>query len=285
MSMSPPMFLSLALIVGLAAPGAALAGAHAASAHAAPVDGASASAPTLPWTLVATQPHDARVFTEGLAMGPDGLLYESAGLYGASGVLKAEPVSGQIIATHPLMPKYFGEGLTFMSGSLYQLTWQEKTLFRWTPDLEPAQAMPFPWEGWGLTTYQGQLVASDGTEKLRFFTPTGLGPAAVREITVTDGGLPVEQLNELEAVPASAPSVLAGKILANVWHARRVAVIDPGERARDGLAGSLRPGEDPAEGHARQPGGRRQRAGMGHQGQPSGGHREALAEAVRAPRR
>jgi glutamine cyclotransferase len=58
---------------------------------------------------------------------------------------------------------------------------------------------------------------SDGSPVLRF-----LDPSTLREIgrmTVRDGGVPVEELNELE--------VVKGEILANVYQTDRLARISP----------------------------------------------------------
>jgi glutaminyl-peptide cyclotransferase len=81
-----------------------------------------------------------------------------------------------------------------------------------------------------------QIVISDGTETLRFRNPVAF--EETRHIAVSDGGRPIDQLNELEYVK--------GEIYANVWHSDRIARILP----RDGhviswidLSGLLSPAQ------------------------------------------
>ena len=58
---------------------------------------------------------------------------------------------------------------------------------------------------------------SDGTPALRFLDPETFRER--RRVTVTDGGVPVKYLNELEFVK--------GEIYANVWTTDFIARIDP----------------------------------------------------------
>ena len=69
----------------------------------------------------------------------------------------------------------------------------------------------------------GGLILSDGTAELRYLDPETF--RAIRRVTVTDGGVPVDKLNELECV--------SGEMFANVWQTER----SPGSRRR--LAESL----------------------------------------------
>jgi glutaminyl-peptide cyclotransferase len=58
---------------------------------------------------------------------------------------------------------------------------------------------------------------SDGSAQLRFLDPTTL--AETGRLTVTDGGYPVSNLNELE--------VMKGQIAANIWQSDTVVLIAP----------------------------------------------------------
>ena len=51
-------------------------------------------------------------------------------------------------------------------------------------------------EGWGLCYDGNRLIQSDGTATLRFRNPTTF--AQTGAVTVTSGGTPLPQLNELE---------------------------------------------------------------------------------------
>ena len=72
-------------------------------------------------------------------------------------------------------------------------------------------------EGWGLTHDATHLIMSDGTAFLRLLDPKSL--REVKRIKVTDGGSPVDNLNELEYVK--------GEVYANIWQTDRIARISP----------------------------------------------------------
>jgi glutamine cyclotransferase len=88
--------------------------------------------------------HDARTFTQGLEF-HNGLLYESAGMYGHSSLQIIHPDTGALIKRKMLDKKYFGmnifgiyipcfimfalgEGITIVNDLIYMLTWREKTM-------------------------------------------------------------------------------------------------------------------------------------------------------------
>jgi glutamine cyclotransferase len=181
---------------------------------------ASASAaPMLRWTLVATHPHDPTAFTEGLvADGP--VLLESTGLYGASTVRRVDPATGAVLVQTSLAASLFGEGLTVLRGTAFQLTWTNHRLFTYDPaTLQRTASRRYRFEGWGLTTNGRDLIASDGSRTVRWLDPTTL---KVRwTISVHDGRRTIDQLNELELID--------GVLWANVWHSDRIALIDPAD--------------------------------------------------------
>jgi len=77
------------------------------------------------------------------------------------------------------------------------------------------------------------LIMSDGTPTLRFLDPQTF--RLVRPLPVSDGGVPVDDLNELE--------VVEGQLYANVWQTDRIAMIAPDSGRVTGwinLAGLLR---------------------------------------------
>jgi glutamine cyclotransferase len=81
----------------------------------------------------------------------------------------------------------------------------------------PLRSFSYPGEGWGLTDNRRDLILSDGTAFLRFLD--GNTFRETRRLQVTDSGLPVNELNELEYV--------RGEIYANVWYTDRIARIAP----------------------------------------------------------
>ncbi len=177
----------------------------------------AAAAPMVPWRLVDERPHDREAYTQGLVAHGDVLL-ESTGGYGASSVRRVDPATGRVLKRVALADRYFGEGLTVHGGRAVQLTWFEGRVLFWAPGTLAARgARAYAWEGWGLTTDGTSLIASDGTDTLRFLDPVTF--AVRRTVAVRDGSIAVPFLNELE--------YRDGIVWANVYRSDRIALIDP----------------------------------------------------------
>lgn len=179
--------------------------------------GAGRPAADAPYRILRTLPHDERAFTQGLLF-RNSVLLESTGLYGHSSLREVDPESGTALRKRALPRDLFGEGLALWSNRLYQLTWREGVVLVYDADtLETLGSFPLAGEGWGLTTWSNQLIASDGTARLRFLDPTTLQERG--EVFVLENGSPVRNLNELEIVD--------GELLANLWGEDRIARINP----------------------------------------------------------
>lgn len=190
-------------------------------AQAQPAQAVIAPAPVAPVFLraevVARFPHDPRAFTQGLIV-EGRILYESTGQRGESQVRRVDLATGRVLAARDIPPDQFGEGLTRWRGELISLTWQHGVAHRWDArTLRPRGRFRYPGEGWGLTTLGNDLILSDGSAELRVLDPRNFRER--RRITVTVGGRPLRQLNELEVVD--------GRIWANVWMTGSIVIIDP----------------------------------------------------------
>jgi glutamine cyclotransferase len=101
---------------------------------------------------------------------------------------------------------------------LIQLTWTSgvaRVYDRATFALQRQHA--YATQGWGLCHDGTRLVMSDGTSTLYFRDPTTF--AQQGQVTVTQSGEPLDQLNELECV--------GGKVYANEWMSDWIYEIDP----------------------------------------------------------
>lgn len=167
--------------------------------------------------VLKTYPHDSAAYTQGLIY-RDGYLFESTGLNGQSTLRKVTLETGKVVQQRRLAPAYFAEGLAEWNGQLVQLTWQSNIAFVYDlASFAPRRTLGYTGEGWGLTRDRDGFILSDGTERLRFLHPDTF--REVRRVTVTDGGVPVRDLNELEYI--------RGEVYANVWHTDRIARISP----------------------------------------------------------
>lgn len=168
--------------------------------------------------VVARYPHDTAAYTQGL-LWHDGSLYESTGGFGQSWVRKVELATGEVLLQSDIPSHHFGEGLALWEDEFVSLTWRNGVIHRWRQgDLTPIYSTPgFPYEGWGITTFEDGLIFSDGTPMLRVIDPETY--EVEREIDVTLNGNPIGDLNELEWID--------GMVYANVWQTPYIVVIDP----------------------------------------------------------
>jgi glutamine cyclotransferase len=169
------------------------------------------------YKVVHVYPHDTSAFTQGLIY-LDGFLYEGTGLKGKSEIRMVDLKSGKVQQHYDLPNQYFGEGLTNWGSTLVELTWHAHEGFVYDRfSFRLLRTFNYPGEGWGLTHDERSLILSDGTPNLRFLDPKTF--KEVRRVRVTDGGKPVEDLNELEYIH--------GEIYANIWNTNRIARIAP----------------------------------------------------------
>ena len=159
----------------------------------------------------------AESFTQGLFFANDRLIV-SSGLEFKSFLGEVDLGSGQYSKKVDLPGKWFAEGATVLNNRIYQLTWLDHLGFVYdAKTLKPLGEFSFPQEGWGLTTDGVHLIASDGTDSIRYYDPNGF--QEVRSIQVHWFNGPVPNLNELEWID--------GLIWANIWHSTWIAQIDP----------------------------------------------------------
>jgi glutaminyl-peptide cyclotransferase len=180
------------------------------------------------FTVVNTFAHDAGAFTQGLIF-RDGHLYESTGcdrgaysggrcVAGASSLRKVRFETGEVLQRRDVATEHFAEGLVDWNDRLIQLTWLSNVGFAYAVDtFEPVRTFEYGGEGWGLTKDDRRLIMSDGTSTLRFLDPDTF--AETGRLEVTERGLPVNSLNELEMID--------GELFANIWQSDDVVVIAP----------------------------------------------------------
>jgi glutamine cyclotransferase len=181
------------------------------------------STPVINYALSATFPHDTTSFTEGLLI-HDGKLFESTG--SPDDIPQTKSIFGPVDLKTGMIEKkvelnrqkYFGEGISFLNGKVYQLTYKSKIgfvydakTFKKIGDFAFASK-----EGWGMTTDGTSLIMSDGTSLITYLQPGGF--KIIKSITVSDENGPVANVNELEFIK--------GFIYANIYDTNNMIKID-----------------------------------------------------------
>lgn len=186
--------------------------------------------------VLRTYPHDRRAFTQGLVW-RDGVLYESTGLVGQSSLRKVDLGTGAVKQQVDVPPPYFAEGLADVGNRLFQLTWQHGRVFVYDKHtFNRVGELSYQGEGWGLCHDGRALVMSNGSDTIMVRHPDTF--AVIRTVKVTQGGRPLDRLNELECVGRD--------VYANVWTTDTIVRIDleTGRvTARVDAAGLLTPAE------------------------------------------
>jgi glutamine cyclotransferase len=162
-------------------------------------------------------PHDTSAFTQGLEL-VDGVLYEGTGLEGQSTMRALDPATGDVRKKVDLPQELFGEGITVVGDTIWQITWRNGVAIeRDRKTLDELRRVQYQGEGWGICDDGQRLVMSDGSAKLTFRDPKTFKETG--SVQVTRDGRPLTQLNELECV--------GGRVWANVWKSDEIVRIDP----------------------------------------------------------
>lgn len=172
------------------------------------------------WTyeIISTHPHNLENFTQGFEFSGN-QLYESTGQQGGSKIAKIDLSTGADISKIMLDATHFGEGITILGDTIYQLTWTTNKCFLYNKNTLEILPKDFTYqgEGWGLCNDGKQLIMSDGTERLTFRNPKTF--EVIKTIEAYTHEQPVIRLNELEYID--------GLIYANIWMTNNIAIIEP----------------------------------------------------------
>jgi glutamine cyclotransferase len=144
-------------------------------------------------------------------------MWESTGQWGESHLVRYDLHSGEREILASLPEREFGEGMTLLNGSIYQLTWTSKKAYRYDMEGNILGTYNYRGEGWGLTTDGSSLYLSDGTSTIRRINPETF--ATEESICVTIDGEPLDYINELEWID--------GHIWANIYLSTAIVEIDP----------------------------------------------------------
>lgn len=168
------------------------------------------------YRVVKTYPHDRNSFTQGLEF-YNGYLYEGTGLYGRSSLQKIDLKTGEVLKKRNLDDKYFGEGITILNNKIYQLSWQNNTMFVYNLDFDLIKKVNYSGEGWGLTNDGENLIMSNGSEYIYYRDAKTF--EITKKIQIAFDNEPLKNINELEYIN--------GFIYANIWGKNIIVKISP----------------------------------------------------------
>ncbi|MFI3286565.1 MAG: glutaminyl-peptide cyclotransferase [Rikenellaceae bacterium] len=177
------------------------------------------------YQVEATYPHKTDSYTQGLIY-TQGRLLEGTGQVGESRLLEVDLASGETELIAELGGSHFGEGITILGDTLYQLTWITNRLFMYnaTSGKKIGEKI-YAGEGWGITTDGKKLYMSDGTSVLTVRNPQTF--EIEKRVLVKINDEPLEYLNELEWID--------GKIWANVYTLDQIVIINPESGVVEGV--------------------------------------------------
>jgi len=201
--------------------------------------------PIIEYVCTNSYPHDKTSYTEGFLI-HNGRLFESTGSFkdlpqtkSLFGIVDLKTGNIDVKAEIDKV-KYCGEGITFLNGKVFQLTYTTKVGFVYDAiTFKKIKEFTIPSdEGWGLTTDGTSLIMSDGTNVLTYLDPDTL--QVIKTISVTASGHRANKvkLNELEYIK--------GFVYANIWPTNTIVKIDLtdgkviGELVLDSLAHDVR---------------------------------------------
>lgn len=217
-----------------------------------PIENQTPPPPVLGHTIIQVYPHDTSFYTQGLTF-YKGELYEGTGdpgYIGKTRLMKVDLKTGKPLKSISLSDKYFGEGITILRDTVYQLTWQQNVVFVYTlKDFQKVKEYKIDTEGWGITNDGQKLIVSTGSGMLYYYNPSSF--KLLSKTSIMEGNGNTFNLNELEYIDGFVyanqyqyPYVLkidpaAGRVVAkydlnDMWN--RVKAIDPNVDVPNGIA-------------------------------------------------
>jgi glutamine cyclotransferase len=159
--------------------------------------------------------HNTSAYTQGLEF-YKGKLYESTGQKGASLITEVDLYSGNQIRTVDLAPQYFGEGLTILNDTIYQITWQSRVCKLYDMAFNPIGEFHYEGEGWGLSNNGHSIIMTNGTSEIVWRDPRTF--EVEKTIYAFADQQDYQSLNEIE--------LINDKLFANVYTTNTIIEID-----------------------------------------------------------
>ena len=170
---------------------------------------------TLKGELLQTHPHNVESYTQGLEF-YKGSLYEGTGRRGLSLLAEVDINTGVITRSKPLPADIFGEGITILNDTIYQISYTAGKCFVYDMDFNLLTEFYYQGQGWGMCNNGKHILMSNGSSEIVWRDPRTF--KVVKKIEVFDDQAEVAQLNELELID--------GYLYANMYTDNRLVKID-----------------------------------------------------------
>jgi glutamine cyclotransferase len=166
-------------------------------------------------SILNTYPHAKSSYTQGLEF-YNGKLFESTGQKGSSLIAEVDLTTGNQYRFKDLNPQYFGEGITILNDTIYQLTWQSNVCFIYDMDFNKISEFNYEGEGWGLCNNGKSLIMTNGSSEIVWRNPQTF--EIEKRIYAFESQTDVPMLNELE--------LINGNLFINVFTENKVIEVD-----------------------------------------------------------
>ena len=164
---------------------------------------------------VKSYPHDKTSYTQGLEF-YRGKLFEGTGQMGQSILGEVDLNTGVIQRKIDLEKRYFGEGITILNDTIYQITWNDHTCFVYDMNFNKIKEYSYDGEGWGLCNDGTYLIMTNGSNEIVWRDRNTF--EIVKSIQAFSNESDVAGLNEIELV--------GGNLLINVYTEDRIIELD-----------------------------------------------------------
>jgi glutamine cyclotransferase len=165
--------------------------------------------------IVKEYDHAITSYTQGLEF-YQGRLYEGTGQRGQSILAEIDLPTGRILRQKELDKTYFGEGITILNDTIYQITWQSGVCLLYNLQFEKIGQFTYSGDGWGLCNDGKSIIMSNGSDQIVWRNPRTFEIEKTRY--VFDDKSSYINLNELELID--------GSLYANVYTERSIIEID-----------------------------------------------------------
>jgi glutamine cyclotransferase len=166
-------------------------------------------------SIVKEFPHDPTSYTQGLEF-YNGFLFEGTGQRGSSLIAEVDLTTGDIKRKFELDAAYFGEGISILNDTIYQLTYTSSVCKVYDLGFNEITEYNYNGQGWGLCNDGSSLIMSNGSSELVWRDPKSFN--ITKTLQVFDNNKEVVNLNELE--------LINGNLYANIYTEKKIVEID-----------------------------------------------------------